>query len=119
MYLHLVTLAPYAAPVSMTREQRADIERELRRVVDRLTTLPLERIAGTGPDCRRAAEVLVAHSRALDPSVPDDAKLPDLRPQGFGAMLAVLGRDYLAVAAADDDSAAVLDALVALRRALP
>ncbi len=103
----------------MSRQQRDDIERELRRVVDRLTALPLDRLTGAGPDCRRAAEVLVDHTRAFDAAIPADARLPELQPHGLGAMLAVVGRDYLAVADEDADSDAVLDALVTLRRALP
>jgi hypothetical protein len=96
-----------------------DIERELRRVVDRLTTLSLDRLATCGPDCRRTADVLVAHTRALDPEVPVGAAVPDLGPQGLGAMLAVLGRDYLAVVDSDPEAGDVLAALVTLRRALP
>lgn len=97
----------------------ADIERELRRVVDRLTSLPLARIAPYTDDCLGAADVLLTHTRAVDPTVPASAELPRLAPHGLGAMLAVLGADYLTVAAADPDCVAVLDTLVALRRALP
>ena len=96
-----------------------DVERELRRVVDRLMTLSLDRLETCGTDCRRAAEVLVARTRALDPEVPLGARVPDLGPQGLGAMLAVLGRDYLAVVDSDPAARDVLAALVALRRALP
>ena len=102
----------------MTRV-REDVERELRRVVDRLTTVPLNRLADCGPACADAAAVLLAHTRARDAAVPEDAALPVLAPHGLGAMIAVLGRDYLAVVDDDPGADEVLAALVGLRRALP
>ncbi len=98
---------------------REDVERELRRVVDRLTTIAVNRLPDCAPACFATAGVLVAHTRAVDPDVPPDAVVPVLAPQGLGSMIAVLGRDYLAVV--DDDPAAeeVLASLVGLRRALP
>lgn len=98
-----------------------EVERELSRVVDRLTSMPLSRAASAADDCRLAAELIAARTRALGAPIPDDAALPTLGPSGLGAMIAVLGRDYLdaARASSEPDLDPVLDALVALRRALP
>ncbi len=98
-----------------------DVERELRRVVDRLNSMPLTKAEASTEDVYAAAGVLLDHTRRLDRSVPDGARLPELRPQGLGAMLAVLGSDWLdaARASSEPDVNPVLDALVTLRRALP
>jgi hypothetical protein len=97
------------------------LERELDRVVDRLTSMPLARAQQAAADCRRAALVIVEETRVLTREIPDDATVPDLGPQGQGAMLAVLGADYVAAArrSPDADVSIVTDALVELRRALP
>ncbi len=98
-----------------------DLERELDRVVDRLTSLPLARVEGTAPACRRAAALILQQTRLITDDVPADACVPELQPHGLGAMLAVLGGDYLdaARASADADVSVVTAALVDLRRALP
>ncbi len=97
------------------------VDRELQRVVDRLNSMPLAKAATASDDVRVAAEVLLEQLRRLDPAVPPDATLPDLGPQGLGAMIAVLGQDWqdAARASSDPDTGTVLDALVELRRALP
>lgn len=102
-------------------EQLRDLERELGRVVDRLTSMPLAKAASASEDCRRACLVIVEQTRRLTDDIPADADLPALGPQGLGAMVAVLGNDYLAAARRSPapDLAPVLDALVRLRRALP
>lgn len=102
-------------------EDLRQLERELGRVVDRLTSMPLTRAEAATADCRRAALVLIEQTRHLSDDIPIDATLPDLGPQGLGSMLAVLGGDYLAAARAssEPDLGPALDALVALRRALP
>jgi hypothetical protein len=102
-------------------EQLRDLERELGRVVDRLTSMPLAKAASAADDCRRAGLVIVEQTRLLTDDIPADADLPELGPQGLGAMLAVLGTDYLAAArrTPDADVSAVTAALVDLRRALP
>ena len=99
----------------------AEVERELDRVVDRLTSMPLARAAASTPDVERAAATLLALTRAIHPDVPANAALPHLAPSGLGAMIGVLGHDWLRAAAADPeaDADAVLDALVDLRRRLP
>jgi hypothetical protein len=98
-----------------------ELERELNRVVDRLTSMPLARAESAAADCRRAALVLIEQTRRLTDDIPIDAALPELGPQGLGSMLAVLGGDYLTAARAssEPDLGPALDALVALRRALP
>lgn len=98
-----------------------ELERELDRVVDRLNSMPLARAEGAAADCQRAALVIVEQTRALTDEIPGDATVPELAPQGLGAMLAVLGRDYLEGARRSPhaDVAEVTTALVELRRALP
>ena len=97
-----------------------EVERELQRVVDRLTSMPLAKAVQSQQACLTAGEVLLRETRRIDPDVPD-APLPTLGPQGLGAMIAVLGRDYLAAARHHEavDDAPVVEALVALRRSLP
>ena len=98
-----------------------DVEREVQRVVDRLNSMPLARASAATSDVYAAAGVLLEQTRHLDPEVPKGASLPELGPQGLGAMIAVLGQDWLDAARASSgpDVDPVLDALVTLRRALP
>ena len=98
-----------------------DIEVELRRVVDRLDSMPLARAAAAAPACKAVADLLVARTRDLTEVIPADAVVPDLGPQGLGSLIAVLGHDYLDAARASShpDLSPVLDALVELRRSLP
>ncbi len=120
MYLHRPTVAPYAPRVTTAadREQAEDqIRRELRRVTDRLLTVPLDRLGPIADHCRRTGEVLLAHTH--DPDRPADAALPRLAAGGLGAMIAVLGADYVDRIHTDADPESVLVALVDLRRALP
>lgn len=99
--------------------ERDDVERELQRVVDRLNSMPLARVATASADVQACAEILVQRGRDLGVPIPAEAQLPSLEPQGFGSMIAVLGDDCLRAAAPDTDLTGVLDALVALRRSLP
>jgi len=98
---------------------RHETERELNRVVDRLNSMALPKADSAREDVQECAEALVAEGRRLGVPIPPDAVLPDLAAQGFGAMIAVLGRDCLAAAREDATLAPVHSALVALRRALP
>jgi hypothetical protein len=97
------------------------LEVELRRVVDRLDSMPLTRAAGATGPCYATASILLERTRALVSDIPATATLPSLGPQGLGSMIAVLGRDYLDAARASGraDVRPVLDALVELRRTLP
>ncbi len=98
---------------------RTEVERELLRVVDRLNSMPLAKVTLAGADVQACAMTLVREGRALGVPIPADAELPALQPQGFGSMIAVLGDDCLRSAGDTADLTAVLEALVALRRALP
>lgn len=99
--------------------QREDVERELVRVVDRLTSMPLNRAASASAQVLECAGDLVRLGRLWGVPIPADAALPTLEPQGHGAMVAVLGADCLSAAGPDTDLGPMLDALVTLRRALP
>jgi hypothetical protein len=103
------------------RDGEDEVKRELQRVVDRLSSLPLAKTELAADDTMVAAQVLVDQTRLLTGEVPAEAQPPRLGSHGLGAMLAVLGREYLHAARAsrDSDPAPVLDALVTLRRALP
>ncbi len=98
-----------------------EVERELGRIVDRLNSMPLTRVAASADAVHDTAQFLVAQTRLLSDSIPPDAALPRLAPQGLGAMIGVLGRDYVeaARASSEPDLDPVLNALVELRRALP
>lgn len=98
-----------------------DVERELQRAVDRLTSLPLAKVPACSEDVLDAAGFIVAEARRLGAVIPPDAVLPRVGPHGLGAMLAVVGHDFLetAKAAPGADVQPVLDRLVALRRSLP
>lgn len=103
---------------------REEVERELRRATDRLGTMPLPRLSATTEDVYACATALVDAGRRLGVPIPPDAGLPELRPQAYGDLIAVLGRDCLDVDATEVDTAGdglkpVLEALVTLRRALP
>jgi len=98
---------------------KAEVEREIRRICDRLGTIRLDRLDSVAHDCRGTARLLVEHTRRCDPTIPSDAQVPALATNGLAAMIALLGRDYLDVADRDPDIAIVLDHLVRLRRALP
>ena len=105
----------------MEPDELHDLEVELRRVVDRLDSMPLPRAESAAADCRTAAQFIVDRTRPLCDDIPVDARVPALGAQGLGSMLAVVGRDYLTAvrSAPDADIAPVVDALVTLRRALP
>ncbi len=100
---------------------RWEVERELRRVVDRLGALPLDRAAAASADVRVCALRLVTVGRRLGVPIPADAQVPDLGPSGLAPLIAVLGRDCLD-AAPQGDAHGLQDmhsALVTLRRSLP
>ena len=103
-------------------EQLRDLERELDRVVDRLTSMPLAKAASAADDCRRACLVIVEQTRRLTDDIPADADLPRAGTAGTRRH-GRRPRERLprrgAEVASDADLAPVIDALVGLRRALP
>lgn len=104
----------------MDPEELHALEVELRRVVDRLDTMPLPRAESAAAGCRATAQFIVDRTRALSDEIPDGARVPAIGAHGLGSMLAVVGRDYLTAVSSQPgaDITPVLDALVALRRAL-
>ncbi len=106
----------------MTTPSRSEtLSVELERITDRLNSMPLARAeSATGP-VYEVANLLLAGTRQMTQDVPRQAELPHLGPHALGALIAVLGRDYLDAVAASpsSDTTAVVDALTALRRSLP
>ncbi|HEX5533012.1 MAG TPA: hypothetical protein VFX33_04650 [Actinomycetales bacterium] len=102
------------------------VERELRRVVERIVSLgparlarPSEHLDGDTPEqrVRRVAQWLADRAAALErrPRVV----VPDVAPHALGDQIAVLARDVLMAAPDDWDVADELHQhLVALRRSL-
>jgi len=99
--------------------EREECERELRRVVDRLNSMPLNRAADASTAVVECSAELVRIARQWGVPVPADAVPPAVGPQGFGSMIAVLGGDCLDAADAGTDFEPMHTALVTLRRALP
>jgi len=97
------------------------LEVELSRVADRLNGMPLTRAESASEACYDTAGLIVERTRTMTPAIPAGAALPRLAPHALGALIAVVGRDYLdaARASSDADVGPVLNALVELRRALP
>ena len=95
-------------------EVRAQVQRELGRVVDRLGAMPLTRAQG----CEA-----VVHSTAV--TIVDltgehtSTDLPHLQAHALGSLLAVVGNDYLKTPENDERDQKVVDLLIALRRELP
>ncbi|HSF26003.1 MAG TPA: hypothetical protein VLC50_00645 [Actinomycetes bacterium] len=127
-------------------DARAGLERELRRTCDRVATLTLARLTAAAPAAdspadrvRETAQRLVEVAAGIEareaPSPPVPRGLPTLRAHALADQLAVTGTDVLLVAAGLPDEASVwdhavrrplaealagaLEAVVALRRALP
>lgn len=103
-----------------------EVARELARVTERLGSMPLPRLATTTGAVYECARALVHAGRTLGVPIPADVEPPELRPQAYGDLIAVLGHDCLDAAGAtaphpDREAGlqAALDALVALRRSLP
>lgn len=99
--------------------EREESERELRRVVDRLNSMPLNRAEDASTVVMECAAELVRIARLWGVPIPADAVPPALGPQGFGSMIAVLGGDCLDAAGTGTDLEPMHAALVTLRRALP
>jgi hypothetical protein len=98
---------------------RDDVSTELRRVVDRLNSLPLSKVEPLRDDCHHVAALIVDQTRQHAPTVPSGETLPMVGSTAAGAQLSVVGRDYLAAAPDSADHTIVLAALTDLRRSLP
>ena len=98
-----------------------DVATELRRVVDRLNSLPLPKVEAVLPQCHDTAVLIVDNARVLDPTIPAGTALPVVGATAAGAQLAVVGRDFLSIAKTHgvDGAGAVGSALMELRRSLP
>lgn len=103
----------------MTAPDVDDFDTELRRVVDRLRSMPMPRLEGVQEPARQACLDLLEVSRSLGDPAP--ASLPTLRPTAVGEQVAVLGNDVRAAAMRSADADALASAtaiLTRLRRAL-
>ena len=65
-------------------------DRELTRIVDRLNGMTLARAATATVACSDVARFLLDRTRELTNEIPAGATLPDLAPQGLGALIAML-----------------------------
>lgn len=103
----------------MTAPDVDDFDTELRRVVDRLRSMPMSRLPGVEQTVRQACLELLDVSSSLGDPAP--ALLPSLRPTAAGDQVAVLGADVRDAALRRSDAAALAAAttiLTGLRRAL-
>lgn len=98
-----------------------DVETELRRVVDRLTSMPLAKAEQSLDMTHHAAALILEQTRLIDPMIPAGATVPRVSVSAAGAQLAVLGNDYLEAVRGMPNAQVtpVLDELVSLRRSLP
>jgi len=90
---------------------------ELRRVVDRLRSLPIGKVQASQPIVESLASQLLECSRALGSTAP--ATLPSLNSWAYGDLISVLGSDLRAESSTEQDLAVGLAALTAARRELP
>ncbi len=90
---------------------------ELRRVVDRLRSLPIGKVQAAQFIVESLASQLLECSRALGSPAP--ATLPTLNSWAYGDLISVLGSDLRADASTEQELAGGLAALTAARRALP
>ncbi len=108
--------------MSLSEIDRERLRVEFGRLVDRLNSMPLARAESVTSSVYEVANQLLLRTRQIAPDVPADAELPRLGPHALGALIAVLGRDYMAAASttpSTTDVTSVVDALVDLRRGLP
>ncbi|MDO8732333.1 MAG: hypothetical protein Q7L55_07150 [Actinomycetota bacterium] len=90
---------------------------ELRRVVDRLRSMPISRLETAESIVTQLAKHLLDSSRALGSPAP--ATLPELSPWAYGDMIMVLGTDLRELAGQPEALADGLAALTAARQQLP
>jgi hypothetical protein len=99
----------------------AEVQTELRRVVDRLSSMPLAKAETCIDAAHETAVLILDQTRLIDASIPEDVRLPRVGVSASAAQLAVIGEDYLAAVrrSPQTDTSPVLDELVRLRRSLP
>ena len=106
----------------------AEVEDEARRIVDRLTSIALDRVAPVCEHVRAAAQAIVDLTKPLDDSVPAAATVPAVGPAAAGWQVAVVVRDFVRAARAASVAGGAMTAtplararetLVHLRRELP
>jgi len=90
---------------------------ELRRVVDRLRSLPIARLQSAQGQVEQLAAQLLECSRAMGSPAP--ATVPELGAWAYGDMIMVLGTDLRELAEIDDALAPGLAALTSARQQLP
>lgn len=92
-------------------------ETELRRVVDRLRSMPIARLQASQSIVEQLAMQMLESSRALGSPAP--ATIPALNGWAYGDLIKVLGSDLQADATTDADLLPALNALTAARQQLP
>jgi hypothetical protein len=97
------------------------LETELRRITDRLDTMPIAKAESVVVRCHAVAEFIVEQTRILTDEIPVDAEVPTVGVSALGSQLTVLGQDYIRAASGvpSVDAGIVLETLIALRRDLP
>ena len=95
----------------------AEFDRELGRVVDRLRTMPLTKLAASAELAFRACERLLSMAIAAGDREP--IHLPRIGAHAAGDQLAVIGHDFASLEPGVVAYAQATEILVGLRRALP
>ena len=95
----------------------AEFDRELGRVVDRLRSMPLTKLAASAELAFRACERPLSMAIATGDRAP--ALLPRLGDHAAGDQLAVIGHDFASLQPGVVAYAQATDILAELRRALP
>jgi hypothetical protein len=96
----------------------ADFDLELRRVVDRLRGMPMNRLPAVRDAVWEACNTLLEITARLGDPAP--VELPDLRPTALGDQLAVIATDLRSAALHQHDVSALAEAadlLTQVRRA--
>ncbi|MDO9485963.1 MAG: hypothetical protein Q7K25_07870 [Actinomycetota bacterium] len=91
---------------------------ELRRVVDRLRSLPIAKLEASQDIVESLALQLLCDAQSLGSAAPAGG-LPQLKPWGYGDMIMVLGSDLRMLATQDAELTSSLAALTAARQQLP
>lgn len=98
----------------MTAEE--DLRREADRVVDRLRTMPLARLAASAPGARALAQGLA--DRSADLAGQQRREVPDVGDAAVGDQVAVMVADLLALRPPPQECAGAAEEIARYRRAL-